>query len=200
MHKWACLLSDGMVCDSMVHKHRMEFVGLVTSIWVICWYAVECWEDLVEITRIKQLLIIYDNRDSLVLPTFLGNRRLTGGYLRHECLLIRRVGVRYWITDGSLTTPSHSAPSLLHLQSPSLTHLHPISIPSLTPLHSSLFPPCLTLLSLPPCFTDFCSQVPWSSISWILLLTPFLAPPCFMLVPLFLVPELSWTCSLESLK
>ena len=95
--------------------------------------------------------------------------------------------VRYQIADGSLPSPFHSTPSPLQLQSPPPIHLCPIYIPSPTLLHLSLFPPGFTLLSLPPCFTDFHSQVTWSSRPPNIVTYPVPSSPCFMLVPLFLV-------------
>ena len=60
--------------------------------------------------------------------------RLLVHYIIHNCLSTAGMPppVRNQITDGPLTTLFHSAPSLLHLQSPSPTHLHLISDLSLT--------------------------------------------------------------------
>ena len=93
--------------------------------------------------------------------------------------------VRYWITDGSLTSLFHAAPSPLYLLH---SQVHSISVTSLIPLHSSLF-----LLfhpsSLYPCFIDICPHVTMILLSFAYsLLTPFLFS-LFTLVPLFLVPD-----------
>ena len=121
--------------------------------------------------------------------------RLPLHHIIHNCLSTAGMPppVRNQITDGPLTTLFHSAPSLLHLQSPSPTHLHLISDLSLTylwPLSICPFPPlvslscpCLpvSLISIPklPCSSHLLNIVP----------TLFLVLPCFTLVPLFPVPD-----------
>ena len=81
-------------------------------------------------------------------------QRSIGDLVSNNC---RRGGqvVRYQIADGSPTTPFHSTPSSSHLDSPSLTHLHPISTPFLTPPCSSPFPLVSLSYPPPPCFTVF---------------------------------------------
>ena len=94
--------------------------------------------------------------------------------------------VRYWIANGS---PTKSV--LLHLFSttPSLSQVCSLPVTSPIPLHSSLFPPCFILCPCLPVSLISIPMLPWSSCLSHTVSYPIPSSPCFMLVPLFLVPD-----------
>ena len=103
-----------------------------------------------------------------------------------ESMHHHNVCVRYWIVNGSLTK---SNPLCCFSATPPPFQLHSISVPPPTLLHSSLFPPCFILHPCLPVSLISVPMLPWSSHLSHIVSYPIPSSPCFMLVPLFLVPD-----------
>ena len=188
----ALILIDGWTAHSMLGipipineasfsyiKKNSEKADMLRQTSLIIWYEA-AMQSRLAIEAVDRSL-----RDFLDQPLPFGGITVAfGGDFQQTLPIIPKV--RYQITNGSLTKSI-----LLHPFSatPPLIWLHSISVPSPTLPHSSLFSPCFTLHPCLPVSLISFPMLLWSSHLLHIVSYPIPSSPCFMLVPLFLVPD-----------